>query len=103
MAVGGTYSVAPGLALSLQYVWAERRENGFDFLTSETSYPSNAANTTGCGPSGVPGRTAACLHNQTNVQMFVFGCHADLVAGFTGPTSEGGGFTPAAFSLFPPV
>ena len=39
MAAGATYSVAPGLALSLTYVWGERRENGYDFLTSETTYP----------------------------------------------------------------
>jgi hypothetical protein len=72
-AVGGTYSVAPGLALNLTYVWTERKENGFDFITNQAAYPSNVTNTTGCGPSGLAGNTSACLHNQVTAQMLVLG------------------------------
>jgi hypothetical protein len=39
VAAGGTYSVAPGLALFLSYLWGDRKENGFDFLSGQTSTP----------------------------------------------------------------
>ncbi len=73
VAVGGTYSVAPGFALNLTYVWAERFQNGNDFLTGQTSYPANTLNTFGCGPSGAAGTTAACLHNKVSIQGVMLG------------------------------
>jgi len=70
---GATYSVAPGFSLNLTYIWGERKSNGYDFLTGETSYPVSVANTTGCGPSGVAGSTAACLHNTVTSQGLMLG------------------------------
>lgn len=37
VAAGGTYSVAPGLALYLSYLWGDRKENGVDLLTGQVS------------------------------------------------------------------
>ncbi len=73
VAVGGTYSVAPGFALNLTYIWGERAQNGQDFLTGQTSYPAGPANTTGCGPSGVAGSTAACLGNKVTASGIMLG------------------------------
>ena len=44
-AAGGTYSIAPGLALFLEYAYGERRQNGFNFITG-TNIDS--------GPRGTP-------------------------------------------------
>ncbi len=41
VAAGGTYSLAPGLALFLSYLWGDRKENGYDFLTGQTSTPAS--------------------------------------------------------------
>ncbi len=73
VSVGGTYSVAPGLALNLTYIWGERKENGYDFLTGQTSYAASVVNTTGCGPSGVVGSTKACLHNSVHASGIMLG------------------------------
>ncbi len=73
IAAGATYSVAPGFSLNLTYIWGERAQNGNDFLTNQTSYASSAANTTGCGPSGVAGSTAACLHNKVTASGIMLG------------------------------
>ncbi len=73
VAVGGTYSVAPGFALNLTYVWSERFNNGYDFMSGQTSYPVNALNNLGCGTSGVSSSTAACLHNKVNAQILMLG------------------------------
>jgi len=75
IAVGGTYSVAPGLALNLTYIWGERKESGYDFLTGTTSYPVTAAsalNTTGCGAASATA-TAACLHNKVTSSGIMLG------------------------------
>ena len=32
---GGTYSLAPGLSLFLSYLWSERKQNGYDFVTGQ--------------------------------------------------------------------
>ena len=34
-AAGGTYSIAPGVSLFLSYLWGERRQNGFNFITGQ--------------------------------------------------------------------
>jgi len=34
-AAGGTYSIAPGVSLFLSYLWGERRQNGFNFVTGQ--------------------------------------------------------------------
>jgi hypothetical protein len=73
VAAGATYSVAPGFSLNLTYFWGERAQNGQDFLTGQTSYAQSAANTTGCGASGVAGSTAACLHNTVTAQGLMLG------------------------------
>ncbi|MBV9654539.1 MAG: porin [Acetobacteraceae bacterium] len=41
VAAGGTYSLAPGLALMLSYLWADRKENGLDFISNQTSTPAS--------------------------------------------------------------
>ena len=43
VAAGGTYSLAPGLALFLSYLWADRKENGFDLLTGPGEHPREPA------------------------------------------------------------
>ncbi len=40
-AAGGTYSLAPGVATYLSYVWAQRHQNGFDFLNNVSNSPNN--------------------------------------------------------------
>lgn len=73
LAVGGTYSVAPGFALNLTYEWSERFNNGYDFMSLQSSYPVSPVNNLGCGPSGNAGSTAACLHNKVDAQVFMLG------------------------------
>jgi hypothetical protein len=41
VAAGATYSLAPGLALMLSYLWGDRKENGLDFLTNQASTPAS--------------------------------------------------------------
>ncbi len=41
VAAGGTYSVAPGLALFLSYLWGDRKENGVDLLSGQVSTPAS--------------------------------------------------------------
>lgn len=72
VAVGATYSVAPGLALSLTYVWADRQESGTDLLTSQTSYANNVLNHFGCKAISASA-TTACLHNGVTVSMIALG------------------------------
>jgi predicted porin len=68
---GATYSVAPGFALNLTYIWGERASNGYDFLTGETSYPT-AGNATGCGAISATA-TSACLHNKVTTSGIMLG------------------------------
>ena len=35
VAAGGTYTIAPGLAVFLSYIYNERRQNGFNFITGQ--------------------------------------------------------------------
>ena len=35
VAVGGTYSLAPGVSLFLSGIWMERKQNGFNFITGQ--------------------------------------------------------------------
>ena len=72
VAVGGTYSVAPGFALNLTYIWGERKENGYDFLTGQTSYPVSPLNTLGCQVISAAA-TAACQHNTVTSQGIMIG------------------------------
>ena len=37
VAAGATYSLAPGIALYLSGEWQERRQNGYNFLTSTSN------------------------------------------------------------------
>ncbi len=41
LAAGGTYSVAPGLALFVSYLWGDRKEDGLDFITNQVSTPQS--------------------------------------------------------------
>ena len=53
-AAGATYSVAPGLALYLSYVWEQRKQNGYNFVTGQSNNPNNNktdANTIAIGSS----------------------------------------------------
>jgi len=49
VAAGGTYSLAPGLALFLSYLWGDRKENGFDFITGQVNTIQNTNPVTGVG------------------------------------------------------
>lgn len=40
-AAGATYSLAPGLALYLSYVWEQRKQNGYNFVTGASNNPNN--------------------------------------------------------------
>ncbi len=40
-AAGATYSLAPGVALYLSYIWEQRRQNGYDFITGASNSPLN--------------------------------------------------------------
>ena len=59
VAAGGTYSLAPGLALFASYLWGDRFENGRNMLTGETSTPQS------------PLRGAQ--HNYVHTQVFAVG------------------------------
>lgn len=41
IAVGGTYSVAPGFALFATYLWDQRKEGGYNFITGATATTAN--------------------------------------------------------------
>ncbi|MBV8458958.1 MAG: porin [Acetobacteraceae bacterium] len=45
VAAGGTYSLAPGLALFLGYLRGDRKENGFDFITGQSISPTSTTPT----------------------------------------------------------
>ena len=55
-AAGGTYSIAPGAALFLSYLWGEKHATGYDFIVGSAS------------PA-----TARGLHNTVNSQALVLG------------------------------
>ena len=40
-AAGATYSLAPGVAIYLSYIWEQRRQNGFNFITGASNNPNN--------------------------------------------------------------
>lgn len=40
IAAGSTYSLAPGVSLFLSYLWNERRQNGYNFLTGQGVSPT---------------------------------------------------------------
>ncbi len=42
---GGTYSLAPGLSLFLSYLWSERKQNGYDFVTGQGVSTANPGGT----------------------------------------------------------
>ena len=53
-AAGATYSLAPGIALYLSYVWEQRKQNGYNFVTGQSNNPNNNktdANTIAVGSS----------------------------------------------------
>jgi predicted porin len=58
LAAGGTCSIAPGLALFLAYLYGERRQNGFNFITG-----MNVTN----GTRGTP--PDYTLHNKVTSQV----------------------------------
>lgn len=41
LAAGGTYSLAPGVALFLSYIYNERKQNGYNFVTGQGVTPTN--------------------------------------------------------------
>jgi predicted porin len=43
VAAGATYSVAPGLSVFLSYLWNERKQNGFNFITGQGVTATSAA------------------------------------------------------------
>ena len=40
-AAGATYSLAPGVALYLSYIWEQRRQNGYNFITGASNNPNH--------------------------------------------------------------
>ena len=65
-AAGGTYSLAPGVSLFLSYLYGQRKQNGFNFVTGQ----------------GVSGRGAAgqCVQQQDHVQPDLAGHRLQLVS-----------------------
>ena len=59
VAAGGTYSVAPGLALFASYLWGDRFENGYNFITNQTSTPTQPL--------------AGAQNNYVHAQLFMLG------------------------------
>ncbi len=59
--VGGTYSIAPGLALFLDYGYGERRQNGFNFIAGTDA------------TSGGTGPASNSLHNKVTSQLISIG------------------------------
>ncbi len=47
IAAGATYSLAPGLSLFLSYLFTERRQNGYNFVTGATATAANTAGASG--------------------------------------------------------
>jgi hypothetical protein len=64
LAAGGTYSIAPGLALFLSYVYGERRQHGFNFIAG-----TNATSTTTSGASTVGTPLDYRLHNKVTTSV----------------------------------
>jgi len=58
-AAGGTYSIAPGVSLFLSYLWGERRQNGYNFITGQ--------GVTAATPNGNP------LNNKVTSQLISLG------------------------------
>ena len=44
IAAGGTYTVVPGLSIFLDYLWGERKENGWDLLNGASTVAANGTN-----------------------------------------------------------
>ena len=62
IAAGGTYSLAPGLSLFASYLYSERRQNGYNFLTGQG---------VGSGPTANPGGNP--YNNKVTTQVFAVG------------------------------
>ena len=60
VAVGGTYSVAPGIAVFVSGLWGQRKQNGYDFVT-------------GTGVTPATGIAGSQNHNKVNVTTFGVG------------------------------
>jgi hypothetical protein len=64
LAAGGTYSIAPGLALFVDYLYGERRQHGFNFISG-----TNAASAKG-GVGTLTGTDADyTFHNKVTAQV----------------------------------
>ncbi|MDQ2765377.1 MAG: porin [Pseudomonadota bacterium] len=59
--VGGTYSLAPGLALFLDYGYGERRQHGYNFISGQDS------------TSTATGSASSTLHNKVTAQIIAIG------------------------------
>ena len=59
VAAGGTYSLAPGLSLFASYLWNERKQSGYNFITGQ--------GVTAANPSGNP------FSNKVTGQVFALG------------------------------
>ncbi len=59
IAAGGTYSLAPGVSLFLSYLWNDRKQNGFNFVTGQ-----GATTTATAGNAN---------NNKINAQLIYFG------------------------------
>ena len=66
VSVGGTYSLAPGIAIFTSYIWEEARQRGANLLTGGTNV-GNVINTTG-NVGNVPD-----AHNKIDSSVFAVG------------------------------
>ena len=64
VAFGGNYNIAPGLYLVGEYMYTQRHQGGFDFITGAN----------GAGATGVPGTAGwkAGITRDTHAQGFLF-------------------------------
>lgn len=60
IAAGGTYTVAPGLNIFLSYLWGQRKQNGYDFIT-------------GSGVTSATGINGTTTHNKVSVNYISLG------------------------------
>jgi hypothetical protein len=60
LAAGGTYSLAPGVSIFLSYLWGQRKQNGYDFVS-------------GSGVSTATGSAGSLAHNKVSVNTLSLG------------------------------
>jgi len=71
---GATYSVAPGMAIYLSYLWGDRQQDGVNLLTGEIRGTSTDSCSTNNNPAGAcGGRRGSSFNNRTTAQIVSIG------------------------------